>query len=570
MSNPYKGETLRAAAVLLSAAVLACGGTEPIGPPSAVVPVEIISVPDLDTLALNDSLLLTVRSDSGPVASVEWFVVERNEVTGQDTLVYRPPAAGIEHLRAVAELADGRTGAALRAVVTRRNHAPVVVIRVTPELRYERVPLGSVIELVASYHDPDGDAIPPESVIWSQVDEPDPLHVGDTLRLSVDGVLDYRIRLEVTDAAGATATVRFHTTGYDPIVPADWRSFLGRPAGVITETGSGVLVFNFGQKHDGGNAICECPVFGLQSDGTRLWQVAAGSGAPSIAAGDAEVYFTDADGTLKEISDAGDVGWTLPGAVTGAVMFADGTLGVLSRDASGSSRTLRRLTAQGQQLWNVPLGVARVHGAAVAQDSTVYVMASPTTGGRVLAVSSAGNIVWQRDLPAICCVLAPFIPVNDSTVLAFADSVYALRPDGSVRWTRERDGGRTVVDAAGNAHRIGNDDLVVYRSDDGSEVRRTPIDSGSAFVSPILTADGAIIIGSRSLVLALDAATHAERWRHQMAGRVRDILLTGDGLLVMADGLGHAEGLTLSAGPLASPWPQGYASARRTSRAAIP
>jgi outer membrane protein assembly factor BamB len=87
----------------------------------------------------------------------------------------------------------------------------------------------------------------------------------------------------------------------------------------------------------------------------------------------------------------------------------------------------------------------------------------------------------------------------------------------------------------------------------------------------LLTAGGDVIISSRTVIIGLDAATGAERWRHEMAGRLSAApLLTAAGDLVVGDDQGYVESFPVGSGPLASPWPQPWADERRTGRQRLP
>jgi outer membrane protein assembly factor BamB len=166
---------------------------------------------------------------------------------------------------------------------------------------------------------------------------------------------------------------------------------------------------------------------------------------------------------------------------------------------------------------------------------------------------------------------------DDSTLIVTGDSVYGVRPGGTVRWSRAPGAASAVVGTGGIGYyyyRIGAiGTLAAFQTTDGSEAWSVSVDSApTGFgVGPVLTADGAVIFAAGRRFIALDAATGVERWRHQVAGNpMASPLLTDSGLLIVVDATGYVEGLAVGAAPANAPWPMAWGGNRRRGRTNTP
>lgn len=554
---------------------VACGD-DPAAPVDLVAPVEIVAVPDLDTLGLADSLLLTAISHAGTVRSVQWEIAPRNEATVSDTLVYRPQRAGTEVVRAVVALVDGARGTATRVMVTAPNLAPRVQIVPPPWEDFLRVPLGDTIVLAADFQEPDGDSIAAGAITWSI--DGQATATGDTLRVAVDSVRGFLIEVAVRDPAGAVGRAQYSSTSYDPIVPATWRTWVRR-AGTVTRSGSGTLAVNYGLKTDGGNALCDCPLFGLDHDGSVVWETDTGSGATPIAATTAAFYFTGPDGGLLRLTDGGVLDWTIPHVAVGPALLPGGDVVAMVNRGISAPRSLVLVDHAGQVQFETTLDsiTTRALALSVGAQSTTYTLGSslgigPGWRAHVYAVDPTGTILWHRpfDAPGAGQAVA-LIPAADTTIVVSADSLYALdASSGAIRWRRAERPFRIVAGHGWIAFPVA-DEVVRVRLGDGMTLERTPVPGVQTTVSPVLAGDGRILVAVDRAVVLIDPATGVESWRHRTAGRPGDMLIPEHGgQLIVIDNLGHVEQVAVPVTPLDGPWPQGWGGSMRNSRIRSP
>lgn len=552
-------------ALLVAAIGVAC--TETSAPElDRVVTIEIRAVPDVDTLDLADSLTLSVWADTLTPLTVTWIVEPSADTIVSGSLVYHSPAPGTVLVRAVATFSQERVGVATRRVVTPPNGAPIGTIQPVEPNNYSRVPLGDTIAVMAAFEDPDGDSL---SVRWyaGQPGSPSSLFLGsaDTLRMPVDSVGLYFISVEVRDPVGARGVAWMHAEAYDPVTPALWRVFTS----TLDQLSS-----------TDGHLIVTSPLFAFDETGRLLWSLGRSGVVPVPSIGDA-VYFTDDTRTLNRVSRSGAIEWSLPNATLGPVVLPDSSLVIPS---TGPMR-LRRISPSGTVIWDhtPDSSLTQFRPTAVGSDSSIYAFAVSDTGPLLLRLGPDGTEQWGRRAPTGSIALA-----DDSTVLVTGDSILALRPDGSVRWSRAQATVAPVVglgDVAYTSWRSGNTgSLLAFRTTDGTDVWQVAIDfggtgSGEPPWPAVLAVDGAAVFSLDTLVVAVDAATGAERWRHVLGGASwHGPLLTDSGLLVMwgsayRQGLasrGYLEALDLGTGPLDSPWPMEWGGNRRLGRTQVP
>lgn len=148
--------------------------------------------------------------------------------------------------------------------------------------------------------------------------------------------------------------------------------------------------------------------------------------------------------------------------------------------------------------WSAPLSEASGGDGSpsVAADGTVYVATSGNE--QVHAVTPAGAVKWSRDL-GFAPVATPAIAA-DGTVYVNDDGLYALRPDGSVKWKMGEDvsfsSTSPVIDADGTVYWRGSWELMAVAAD-GRLKWRLPVpapSSGSNDPSVAIGADGTLYV----------------------------------------------------------------------------
>jgi len=557
-------------AALIGIVALTC--TDAVAP-DLVVPIQIMATPDRDTLTLADSLVLVIGSDGlGPV-QVAWIIEPRADTLLQDTLIYRPRSAGTEYVRARASFPQEHVGSAVRRFVTLPNAAPHAVIRVLGG-RVARVPLGDTIVLVAEVSDPDGDAIGPDARRWYLGDpngdpKGDLLATGDTLRFPATAVATLRFHLVVTDSAGAYADGWYTTTAYDPVTPARWRTRVSSFwVTAVSRHPTGLILAHALSPIDPLRRVVA-----LTDGGAPAWTFDTQiSGTPLVVGDDGGVYQSGGSGTggsqdetkVTKLDAVGSEIWTVAeaGATSGPVLLWDGGVAV------PRLRGTRVLEPDGRERWTASVdSIEEVIGQAVGGDSTLYVLGYtpwPDWRASVSAYTPDGLPQW-RILVGAKSTNWIMVPADDSTLLVGADSLYALRRDGSVRWSRAGPFSHPAI-GQGRAYYALNNELAAVALVNGEEVWRVILPARSPG-APILTSGGDVVVAAGSTLLALDVGTGLEGWRHELAGTLTATLLVTDGGdLIAGDAQGFIEAIPVGARLLPAPWPMAWADERRTGR----
>ena len=189
--------------------------------------------------------------------------------------------------------------------------------------------------------------------------------------------------------------------------------------------------------------------------------------------------------------------------------------------------------ATGSARWSYPLRAREVRSTpAVGPDGSISFVVEQRTGASasdaLLHISSAGNLLWERDVNPTGVTLevgqsAPAI-AGDGTIYVAGDRLYAFRPDGSPRWTALAPTG----EAWKNAPVIGRDGTVYFVT---HNVPLTALDPDTGAVrwqrslgvddhclaSPAIGADGTLYVATQpGLVYAVSAAGDL-RWQFDIA-----------------------------------------------------
>lgn len=190
--------------------------------------------------------------------------------------------------------------------------------------------------------------------------------------------------------------------------------------------------------------------------------------------------------------------------------------------------------ATGAEVWRYALGLAEVRSTpAVAPDGSVTILTEEQsiTGGFVgvaaVRVSSAGALVWRRELGIPTGVVeigfsAPAIG-SDGSVYVASDSLYALNPDGTVRWSRFSTGEALRASPA-----IGGDGTIYFASrnipltamhpDSGRVLWERPLGAQDhVFASPAIGADGAIYVATNDCRLYAVSSAGSSLWTFNAA-----------------------------------------------------
>jgi outer membrane protein assembly factor BamB len=310
----------------------------------------------------------------------------------------------------------------------------------------------------------------------------------------------------------------------------------------------GSITFLIEERNISGGFL-KTEVVRVSSSGSELWRrplgipaarVDIGFSAPAVGA-DGSVFI--AADSLYALNNDGTVRWTAFGASEDLratpTIGADGTVYFAARNVPLSALD----PATGNVLWDVDLGSnGHVFGApALGADGTIYV----ATEACVLhAVSAAGTSQWSFDakVGGSACAMrgSPAVAADGTIYVGTTDRVprpvmYAVRPNGTVRWT------------------FLPPDLSVEISAANSDI----------FSSPALGNDGTLFFGHEAQRLY---AVSAEGGGLRYAVRTETItqivwsspVITSTGTLLISDVTGRVYAITTESGGLqaAAPWPR--------------
>ena len=264
----------------------------------------------------------------------------------------------------------------------------------------------------------------------------------------------------------------------------------------------------------------------------QLWSLSAKQaivGSPTIAP-DGSIYFTSHDGNLYAAESSGKLRWTF---ATGDRVWStpavavDGTVYIGSDDdhlyaVDGKS---------GKQRWRFRLGECEPPtgfgpvgsrcdgdgGPTIASDGTIYV-----GGDGVYAIWPDGTLRWKFATPEHVAT-APAVG-EDGMVYAGCqdDALYAILPDGTKAWefrTRGDVESTPTLGADGTIY-FGSDDGGVYALAPDGSLRWKVITMGDVRGSPALAADGTIYVGSHDKRLYAIAPDGHVKWRFSAADRI--------------------------------------------------
>ena len=283
-------------------------------------------------------------------------------------------------------------------------------------------------------------------------------------------------------------------------------------------------------------------------DSTRV-SMEVGQSVPAIGtdgtvyvAGD-RLYAIRSDGTLRwtAFEPTYEARWNSP------VIGSDGTVYFVFHNIP-----LTALDPEtGRALWSCPLGVNDhcLASPAIGADGTLYVATQP---GIVYAVSSAGNLLWAFDIatvgfhgflrssPAVAADGTIYFGLNSGNP---SSALFALRPDGSLRWIFEP-------------------------SDLPTD---TPPDHFDIYSSPAIGSDGTIYFGQEfGRVYALDPEEGTVRWIQTTRSGITwsSAALSADSTLFIADLSGRCYAIRTASGGLqaGSPWPRFRGNNQSTGR----
>lgn len=180
-------------------------------------------------------------------------------------------------------------------------------------------------------------------------------------------------------------------------------------------------------------------------------------------------------------------------------------------------------TADGRELWNLPLGDRAYSTPCVVEDGAIFL---GTDAKKFLAVSAEGKVRWTLETDGDADT-APALAPDSSIVFASGTSVYDVTQHGLVKWRFSARRkvftapaiaplGRIFVGSQDHhAYALSPDGRVLWSSDLGSDVDGTPS----------LGDDGAVFFGTDGAeIVRIDPDDGRVVWRTRVGGYVRGAL----------------------------------------------
>ena len=250
---------------------------------------------------------------------------------------------------------------------------------------------------------------------------------------------------------------------------------------------------------------------------------------------DHQVYALTPDGLLRWKRLTGDLVWSTPALAGGGVAYV----------GSDDDRVYALGMADGAVRWSLSPGSCRrsvgigpeavrcdVDQLTLGPDGTVYV-----GGDGIYALRPDGTVRW-RFSPGnkVHCAGAPAVG-QDGAVYAGCqdDGFYALNPDGTKRWEyRGQDDfdSSAAIGPDGTIY-VGSDDRRLYALTPEGRLRFAVVTEGAVRASPAVAIDGTVYVAS------LDGALYAVRpdggvaWSYRTADRVQSSPLVDAGGVVL-------------------------------------
>jgi outer membrane protein assembly factor BamB len=218
--------------------------------------------------------------------------------------------------------------------------------------------------------------------------------------------------------------------------------------------------------------------------------------------------------------DLGDLIWATP-AVVGDTVYA----------GSDADALVAIDVRTGEVRWRLPTGPCRikrkvgpegarcdVDGIAVAPDGTLYAAADG-----LYAVRPDGTLKWKFSPGTTHCATAPAIADDGTLYLGCQDdTLYAITAEGQKRWDVR------TGDDVDSSPAIGPDGTIYFGSDDRKlwavspegKIRFSVITSGAVRSSPAIGADGTVYVGSFDGNLYAIQPGGTVRWTYRAADRI--------------------------------------------------
>lgn len=261
-----------------------------------------------------------------------------------------------------------------------------------------------------------------------------------------------------------------------------------------------------------------------------------------------------AESRWVRVADAVDPAWSLPlstGTITGAVTVGrDGLTYVGSTDVALDITTWYAVSPQGTIAWSLELPLASPSVPAIGDDGTLYIDSRTNRPyqGRLIAVDPSGTVRWTLETDPNDGTLTPAIGPDGTIHTAGGDRLTAVTPQGEVLWTFLLDDryflySSPAVAADGTIYIGGFDNLLYAINPDGS-LRWTFEADDWIGSSPVIGPDGTVYFGCADGQLYAVTPDGTKRWSTLLDPRTFGVswppAVGPDGTVYVASGGIHA------------------------------
>ena len=279
-------------------------------------------------------------------------------------------------------------------------------------------------------------------------------------------------------------------------------------------------------------------VFGAHDRGLYAVTLPASTPAvgPGNGAGPSDLGTPDGGteiGALRWRADLGDLVWATPAVGDGVVYAGSDADAIVALDARTGSLRWRMPTGPCKTKRKVGPEGARcdVDGIALAPDGTIYAAADG-----LYALRPDGSLKWRFSPSGAHCGSHPAIADDGTIYIGCQDDVlYAVTPDGQKKWdlrTGDDVDSSPAIGPDGTIY-VGSDDKKLWAVSPEGNLRYALITGGAVRSSPAIGADGSVYFGSFDGQLYALAPGGTVRWTYRAADRIASSpILDADGAIL--------------------------------------
>jgi len=266
----------------------------------------------------------------------------------------------------------------------------------------------------------------------------------------------------------------------------------------------------------------------INKDGTEKWSFKTcenSIGASTTIADDGTIYLGSYDQSMYAINPDGTKKWSYYTPAEIHVTPALGKDGVLYFGNGSNNESLYALNSDGTLKWKASVG--RIASSpAIGKDNTIYVMTGDGNFACGLnAVNADGSIKWYFPFSSKCWTISvspenssPAIDSKGTIYIGNGNNLYAINPNGTLRWIYETGG------HISSSPVINSDNTIFFGSEDKYFFAINSVDGSLKWhflteeiinSTPIIGSDGIIYVVSGGVLYAFNA-DGSLRWTYEV------------------------------------------------------